>query len=84
MKSELHGLWLPSFDKNSKATPILKATELNYLTLLSIFFTDICFQYQKGRQNHIRLSYAYVNVHFVYVNSLIFDVIDGFNTAEKQ
>ena len=40
-----------------------------------IFLANICFQKQNGRHIQIRLIYAFVNVHYVYVTSLIFDVI---------
>ena len=39
------------------------------------FIANICFQKQNGRQIQIRLIYAFVNVHNVYVTSLIFDVL---------
>ena len=36
------------------------------------FLTNICFQKQNGRLIQIRLNYAFLNVHYVYVTSLIF------------
>ena len=36
----------------------------------------------EDKKNQIRLIYVFVNVHCVYVTSLIFDVIGCFNTTE--
>ena len=50
----------------------------------NFFLANTCFQKQNGRQIQIRLIYAFVNVHYVYVASLIFDVIGCLNTTEQQ
>ena len=63
--------------------PILKAHGYNtsYVMRKIFFLANICFQKQNGRQIQIRLIYAFVNVHYVYVTSLIFDVIGCINTT---
>ena len=48
------------------------------------FLSNIGFQKQNGRQIQIRLIYAFVNVRYVHVTSLIFDVTDCLNTTEHQ
>ena len=65
--------------------PILKSHGYNTLRYAkNLFLANICFQKQNGRQIQIRLIYAFVNVHYVYVTSLIFDVIGCLNTTEQQ
>ena len=39
------------------------------------FRTDVCSWKQKERQNQIMKFWAFGNVHYVYMTSLIFDVI---------
>ena len=48
------------------------------------FLANMCFQKQNGRQIQIRLIYAFVNVRYVYVTSLIFEVIGCLNTTKHQ
>ena len=50
----------------------------------NLFLANMCFQKQNGRQIQIRLIYDFVNVRYVYVTSLIFEVIGCFNTTEHQ
>ena len=60
---------------------ILKVTELHYLTFnlkKKIFLTIICFRTKKGSQIQIRLFDAFVNVHYVNLKPLSFDVIGLF------
>ena len=66
--------------------PILKSHGYNtsHVMRKNLFLANICFQKQNERQIQIRLIYAFVNVHYVYVTSLIFDVIGCLNTAENQ
>ena len=65
--------------------PIFNVTGFQYLTFYAKkVLINGCFQKQKGRQNHIRLSYLDINVHYVYVTSLIFDVIGRLNTTENR
>ena len=65
--------------------PILKSHGYNTSHVMrKIFLANICFQKQNGRQIQIRLIYAYVNVHYVYVTSLIFDIIVYLNTTKHQ
>ena len=66
--------------------PILKSHGYNTSHVMrKIFFlANICFQKQNGRHIQIRLIYAFVNVHYVYVTSLIFDVIGYLSTTEQQ
>ena len=57
--------------------PILKANGYNTSRVMrKIFFSsNICFQKQNGRQIQIRLIYAFVNVHYVYVTSLFLTLL---------
>ena len=53
--------------------PILKSHGYNTSHFMrKIFLTDICFQKQNGRLIEIKLIYAFLNVNYVYVTSLIF------------
>ena len=66
--------------------PILKSHGYNTSHVMrKIFFlANIFFQKQNGRQIQIRLIYAFVNVHYVCVTSLTFDIIGCLNTTEHQ
>ena len=66
--------------------PKYKVTWLEYLTCYAknLFLTNICFRKQNGRQIQIRLIYDFDNVHYVYVTSLIFDIIGCLDTTGHQ
>ena len=62
--------------------PILKSHGDNTSHVMrKIFFFS---QYLFSKAEWISLIYACVNVHYVYVTSLIFDVIGFLNTTENQ
>ena len=65
--------------------PILKVTELQFLTLYSNkYFNLYLFSNAEGKTNQISLFNAIVIVHYVNVKPLIFDVICLLNTAENK
>ena len=64
--------------------PVLKSHGYNTSHVMRFFLTNTRFQKKIGRDIQIGLIYAFVNVHYVYVTSLIFGVIGCLNTTEHQ
>ena len=60
-----------------KVTHILKVAEVQYLALYAKikFQTNVCFQKQTGQQMQIWKIYALVDVYYMCVTCLSFDVI---------